>query len=64
MVVNQPDNCLSIIVGTHHILKHEIRDIKTGLMGKLGQIRGSNVPFYGILFEKSWKKNKIMMTLG
>ena len=58
MVFNQPDHCWFMIAGSNHILKHEIRDIKTGIMGKLGQIWGSNVPFYDIFMKKVEKKSK------
>ena len=56
MVVNQIDNCLSIIIGTHNILKHEIRDIKTGIMGKLGQIWCQICLFTVFLWKKLKKK--------
>ena len=58
MVFNQPDHCWFMIDISNHILKHEIRDIKMGKMGKLGQIWGSNVPFYDIFMKKVEKKSK------
>ena len=59
MVVNQPDHRLFIIVRTHYMKIHfEIRDIKTGIMGKLGHICGSNMPFYVIFAKEVEKKSK------
>ena len=54
MVINQPDHCLSITVGTHHILKHEIRD------GDNREIWSNSGVKYGIMafLRKKLEKNQ------
>ena len=54
IVVNQPDQCLSLIDWTHHILKHEIWDI----MSKFVLNFGVKYAFLWHFYENSWKKSK------
>ena len=59
MVVNQPAHYLFIIVQTHHRLKHEIRDIKTGDNGDIGSNRGVKYAFSWHFYEKNYEVSPV-----